>query len=118
MSATPQQDGTGRPQSFLAALGRRASRLAFWVAVVLAWIYVVFGDEGLVRQWQRSEERAAVLEALDREREVTASLAAQVEALRHDDLAIEREVRTQLDYHRPGEIVLIVEDDDPLAREP
>ena len=81
-------------------------------AVVL---YVVLGTDGLLRQYERYRHHGDLLATLAREEAETVRLRREIERLRGDDLAIERAIRTQLDYQRPGEVVLIVGDDDPLA---
>ena len=92
----------------------RAFRWGGLVLMLIVLVYAVFGAQGFVTQYRRYcelEDRRAELRA---EQEKTAKLEREVAALRSDDLAIERAIRTELDYQRPGEIVLIVGSDDPL----
>ena len=93
----------------------RAGRVGLGILVLLAWVYALFGGEGLLRQWERHRELERARARLAAERLRTDDLRSRIEALRHDDLAIEREIRRQLDYQRPGELVLILGEDDPLA---
>ncbi|GAB4373504.1 MAG: hypothetical protein Kow0062_10660 [Acidobacteriota bacterium] len=93
----------------------RVGRVGLGVLVVLAWVYALFGAEGLLRQWERRQELEQARARLAAERARTEALRGRVEALTSDDLAIEREIRRQLDYQRPGELVLILGDDDPLG---
>lgn len=117
MTERPDDRRTLRPQpTRWDVAARRTGRVVFWAAAGLAWVYVIVGDEGLVEQWKRNQERAQIGERLAEECARTEALRARVEALIHDDLTIEREIRTTLDYQRPGETVLIVGDDDPLAQ--
>lgn len=95
---------------------RRLLRYGLWVVIVLAWGYLFFGSEGLVAQLERRRELASLNAELERERARTAEMQRQVEALQHDDLAIESETRALLDFQRPGEVVYIVEEEDPLLR--
>ena len=82
------------------------------------WVFA-FSAKGGVRdlrdlQRQRDALRAQVAdEAAQNEK-----LRGVVEGLRSDDLAIEQAVRAELDYQRPGEVVLMVEGDDPLRSTP
>ena len=93
----------------------RVGRVGLGVVILLAWVYALFGGEGLIRQWERHRELEQVRARLAAERQRTESLRERVEALSRDDLAIEREIRQQLDYQRPGELVLILGEDDPLV---
>ena len=95
---------------------RRLVRVGVWIVVVLAWVYAIFGSEGLMAQLERRRERAALTLELEREAARSAEMRREAKALKTDDLAIEREVRTLFDLQRPGEIVYIVEEEDPLLR--
>ncbi|MCU0232394.1 MAG: septum formation initiator family protein [Acidobacteria bacterium] len=98
---------------------RRGTALRWLVYLIaaLGWIYALFGSEGLFRQYERLQQRDALRAKLAAERAVNDGIRAEVEALRKDDLRIEQEIRRRLDYQRPGEIVLITGEDDPLAPE-
>ena len=98
---TPDQD-----------LPPRARRVLRWLVIVvgvIAWSYALFGSEGLLRQWQALRERDRLAEQLQQERRVNQEIEAEIERLRHEDLTIERYIRTELDYQRPGETVYILE---------
>lgn len=101
-----------RPRSW-----RRPARRWIYAAIAVAfWIHALFGGEGLVTQYRRHERLVELERRVAAEQRLNERLAREVAALRDDDLAIEGAVRDQLDYQRPGELVLIVEDPDPLAR--
>jgi cell division protein FtsB len=93
----------------------RAVRLGAVVIVVLLGLYATLGENGLIEQYQRWRRHGELKVALAREQELNARLRGELEALRTDDLAIERAARVELDYKRPGEVVFIVDEDDPLA---
>lgn len=95
---------------------RRVVRWVLVVAGIVAWSYALFGSEGLLRQWQALRERNRLAEQLEHERRINQELEAEIERLRDDDLTIERYIRTELDYQRPGETVFILEGDE--AEEP
>ncbi len=99
------------------ALRGTALRWAIYLIAALGWVYALFGSEGLFRQYERLQQRDALRAKLAAERAINDGIRAEVEALRSDDLRIEQEIRRRLDYQRPGEIVLITGEDDPLAPE-
>jgi cell division protein FtsB len=94
---------------------RQLVRLLVIAFVLFAWAYAIFGQEGLLRQWRRGAEHEVLSARLAEERTRTGELRREVDALRHDDLAIEDALRDQLDYRRPGELILILDDGDPLT---
>lgn len=95
-------------------LRKGTARVAVATLSLLLWAYVLFGSEGLGRQRQHIARRAQLEAQLAGELDRNAALWAEVDALRRDDLEIERAIRAELDYQRPGEVVLVVEDGDPL----
>jgi cell division protein FtsB len=106
------------PEKELAPRTRRVVRWLVLLIGVVAWSYALFGSEGLLRQWQALRERNRLAEQLEQERRHNAELEAQIERLRQDELTIERHIRTELDYQRPGETVYLLESgspDDPRA---
>ena len=123
MAGAGEKPGKGKPGRGAAAPPREralrgtALRWAIYLAAALGWVYALFGSEGLFRQYERLQQRDALKAKLAAEREINDGIRAEVEALRSDDLRIEQEIRRRLDYQRPGEIVLITGEDDPLAPE-
>jgi cell division protein FtsB len=123
MAGAGEKPGKGKPGRGAAAPTRErplrgtALRWAIYLAAALGWVYALFGSEGLFRQYERLQQRDALRAKLAAEREINDGIRAEVEALRSDDLRIEQEIRRRLDYQRPGEIVLITGEDDPLAPE-
>jgi cell division protein FtsB len=108
--------GTAAPTGARALRGT-ALRWAIYLLAALGWIYALFGSQGLFRQYERLQQRDALRAKLAAERAVNDGIRRDVEALKSDDLRIEQEIRRRLDYQRPGEIVLITGEDDPLAPE-
>ena len=92
-----------------------AARWGLLLLLLLTWGYSLFGSEGILTQRRRHREVERLQARVEVERERNVALAAEVNGLRDDDFVIERAIRTELDYVRPGEIVLVVGDDDPLA---
>jgi cell division protein FtsB len=123
MAGAGEKPGKGRAARGTAAPAREralrgtALRWAVYLLAALGWIYALFGSEGLFRQYERLQQRDALRARLAAERAVNDGIRHEVEALKSDDLRIEQEIRRRLDYQRPGEIVLITGEDDPLAPE-
>ncbi len=78
------------------------------VAVVLALLvtwHVIYGKHGLsVWQQKRAEDRALQQEIKDLQQE-NAQMRQQIERLKSDPDAIEREAREKLHYAKPGEVI-------------
>ncbi len=89
-------------------------RLGIVLGVLALFAYGVFGAEGLLEQLRRHARYAELQERLTVERARNDSLRGELQALRNDDLAIERAIRTELDYRRPGEVVFVLGSPDPL----
>ncbi len=95
--------------------GKHVARWAMLVVSALFWAFALASSEGVARQKERLAHREELRHQLAAERAENDALRREVEGLRGDDLVIEQAVRSVLDYQRPGEIVLVVEDDDPLG---
>ena len=96
-------------------LPKAAVRWGLAGLILLVWSYALFGGEGILTQRQHRRELKVLEARVAEARERNEALAAEVEGLKSDDFVIERAIRTELDYQRPGEIVLIVGNDDPMA---
>ncbi|MGB7267856.1 MAG: septum formation initiator family protein [Terracidiphilus sp.] len=83
------------------------------VAVVLALLvtwHVIYGNHGLsVWQQKRAEDRALQQEIKDVQQE-NAQMREQIERLKSDPDAIEREAREKLHYAKPGEVIYTLPD--------
>ena len=101
------------PERELPARTRRVVRWLVLLIGVVAWSYALFGSEGLLRQWQALRERNRLAEQLEHQRQENEALEDQIARLRQDDLTIERQIRTELDYQRPGETVYLLESGTP-----
>lgn len=84
---------------------RRAATVGVAVlACMLAW-HVVFGPNGMLTYHQKKGESRTLdleIESLQRENQ---KLQGEIEGLKSDPRAIEREAREQLRYARPGEMI-------------
>jgi cell division protein FtsB len=91
-------------------------RRFLWIPVLIgaAALYATVDDEAGVLTWHRlgteldeSRERIAALE-----REI-AALRRDAEALENDPAALERAIREDLEFARPGEVVVRLPSDGP-----
>jgi cell division protein FtsB len=74
------------------------------LALLLTW-HVIHGQHGLsVWQQKRAEDRALQQEIKELEQE-NAAMHQQVDRLKSDPEAIEREAREKLHYAKPGEVI-------------
>ena len=101
--ATPRGAGT------FAALGEGGVKRFLWIPALLgaAVFYAFIDDETGVRPWLRlsmdlsaSQERISALEI------EIAALNRDAEALGSDPDALERAIREELEFARPGEVVV------------
>jgi cell division protein FtsB len=78
--------------------------VAVLLALLVTW-HVIHGQHGLsVWQQKRSEDRALQREIQELQQE-NAQMRQQVERLKSDPEAIEREAREKLHYAKPGEVI-------------
>ncbi len=91
------------------------------VAVVLALLvtwHVIYGKHGLsVWQQKRAEDRALQQEIKDLQQE-NAQMRQQIEHLKSDPDAIEREAREKLHYAKPGEVIYTLPDQPQAQQTP
>ena len=78
--------------------------VAVLLALLLTW-HVIHGQHGLsVWQQKRAQDRALQREIQELQQE-NAQMRQQVERLKSDPEAIEREAREKLHYAKPGEVI-------------
>ncbi len=89
------------------ALRRRIATFGVAGLACLLFVHVMFGANGMVvyrqkrAEFQELQKQVAFMKA-ENER-----CTAQIQALKTDEKAIEREAREQLHYARPGEFVYV-----------
>jgi cell division protein FtsB len=71
----------------------------------------ILGDRGLFEVWRKKTSFQQLTGEVQALRDQNTSLRHQIEALRHDPLAIERIAREELGYVRPGEITFVIRED-------
>jgi cell division protein FtsB len=88
-------------------LRRRIATIAVAVLTLSLFVHVMFGANGMVVYRQkRAEYKALQRQIADTQRDNEA-VAAQIQGLKSDQQAIEKEAREQLGYAKPGEYVYV-----------
>jgi len=91
--------------------------IAITLAMLLTW-HVIYGTHGLsIWQQKRAEDRALQKEIQRLEQE-NGDMEHQIDRLKSDPDAIEREAREKLHYAKPGEVIYTLPDkphDEPPA---
>lgn len=85
--------------------------LGTWALFVLAAclaFHVVFGANGWIVYEKKKAEYRKVNEEVGRIQQENDRLKKQIQALRTDPKAIEKEAREQLKYTKPGEVVYVM----------
>jgi len=96
------------------ALRRRIATIS--VALLAGWlfIHVMFGANGMVVYRQKRTEYQELKKKIDREQQENERYNQQIQGLKSDQTAIEKEAREQLGYAKPGEYVYVA----PAAAKP
>jgi cell division protein FtsB len=88
-------------------LRRRLATVFVVVAAVSLFAHVVFGANGMIVYKQKRIEYEALHKQILEEQQENERYASQIQALKADDKAIEKEAREQLGYAKPGEYVYV-----------
>ncbi len=90
--------------------------IAVVLALLVTW-HVIYGKHGLsVWQQKRAEDRALQQEIKDLQQE-NAQMRQQIDRLKSDPDAIEREAREKLHYAKPGEVIYTLPDQPQAAQQ-
>ena len=89
------------------ALRRRIATIGVFTLACLLFVHVMFGANGMVVYRQKRAEREALQQQLGRMQQENDRYAQQIQGLKGDQKAIEKEAREQLGYAKPGEIVYV-----------
>ena len=81
--------------------------MAIAAATVLLFVHVVFGANGMVVYKQKKAEYQALQKSVQQLQQENERSIQQVQALKNNQSAIEKEAREQLGYARPGEYVYV-----------
>jgi len=89
------------------AMRRRIATIA--VAVLTAWLFVhvMFGANGMVVYKQKRDEYRALRKKIGDVQQENDRYTQQIQGLKSDQTAIEKEAREQLGYAKPGEYVYV-----------
>ena len=96
------------------ALRRRLATIAVAVLAVLLFVHVMFGANGMVVYKQKRAEHEALRKKIVEVQRDNERYTQQIQGLKTDQTAIEKEAREQLGYAKPGEYVYVA----PAAARP
>jgi cell division protein FtsB len=88
-------------------LRRRIATIAVACLACFLFVHVMLGANGMVVYRQKKAEYRSLQVQVRQVQEENAHYTEQIEALKTDPKAIEREAREQLRYVRPGEFVYV-----------
>jgi cell division protein FtsB len=88
-------------------LRRRVATIVVVVAAISLFAHVVFGANGMIVYRQKRAEYDNLQRQIVQEQTENERYAQEIEALKKDDKAIEKEAREQLGYAKPGEYVYV-----------
>jgi cell division protein FtsB len=91
----------------LYSLRRRIATIAVTVMAVSLFVHVIFGANGMVIYKQKGAEYQALKKQLDQVQQENDRYTQQIQGLKSDQKAIEKEAREQLGYAKPGEYVYV-----------
>jgi cell division protein FtsB len=89
------------------ALRRRIATVTIAVVACLFFVHVMFGANGMVVYKEKRSEYNDLQKKIAQVRRENEKVTQQIEALQHDQKAIEKEAREQLGYAKPGDIVYV-----------
>ena len=89
------------------ALRRRIATIGVFTLACLLFVHVMFGANGMVVYRQKRAEREALQQQLVRMQQENDRYGQEIQGLKGDQKAIEKEAREQLGYAKPGEIVYV-----------
>jgi cell division protein FtsB len=91
----------------LYSLRRRVATVAVVVIAAALFVHVMFGDNGMVVYKQKRAEYEKLKKQLDQTQQENDRYTQQIQGLKGDQKAIEKEAREQLGYAKPGEYVYV-----------
>jgi cell division protein FtsB len=91
----------------LYAMRRRMATVTVVLLAGLLFVHVMFGANGMVVYKQKRAEYESLQKRIVLEQKENELYTQQIQGLRTDEKAIEKEAREQLHYARPGELVYV-----------
>ena len=88
-------------------LRRRIATVTVAVLAGLLFVHVMFGANGMIVYKQKRTEYESLQKRVEQEQHENELYSQQVQGLKTDEKAIEKEAREQLRYARPGEYVYV-----------
>jgi len=88
-------------------LRHRIATVAVTVLAAMLFVHVMFGDNGMVMYRQKRAEYEALRKQITQEQQENDRFTQQIQSLKSDQQAIEKEAREQMGYARPGEYVYV-----------
>ena len=89
------------------ALRRRIATIAVTVLAASLFVHVMFGANGMVVYKQKRAEYEALQKQIVQVQQENDRYTQQIQGLKSDQKAIEKEAREQLGYAKPGEYVYV-----------
>jgi cell division protein FtsB len=89
------------------ALRRRIATVAVTLLAALLFVHVMFGTNGMVVYKQKRAEYESLRKQIDVVQQDNDRYTQQIQGLKTDQKAIEKEAREQLGYAKPGEFVYV-----------
>jgi cell division protein FtsB len=89
------------------SLRRRIATVVVTLLATLLFVHVVFGANGMVIYKQKRAEYETLQKQIDQVQQENDRYAQQIQGLKTDEKAIEKEAREQLGYAKPGEYVYV-----------
>jgi cell division protein FtsB len=89
------------------ALRRRIATIAVALLAVSLFVHVMFGANGMVVYKQKRAEYEALQKQINQVQQDNDRYTQQIQGLKTDQKAIEKEAREQLGYAKPGEVVYV-----------
>jgi cell division protein FtsB len=98
----------GRPLAMqLYSLRHRIATVAVTLAAASLFVHVMFGANGMVVYRQKRAEYQSLQKQIALEQKENDRYTQQIQSLKSDQKAIEKEAREQLGYAKPGEYVYV-----------
>lgn len=88
-------------------LRRRIATIAVAVLAISLFVHVMFGANGMVVYRQKRMEYQELRKKIDQVQQENDRYTQQIQGLKSDQTAIEKEAREQLGYAKPGEYVYV-----------
>ncbi len=88
-------------------LRRRIATIAVVAAATLLFVHVMFGDNGMVVYKKKRAELQTLRQQIVQVQQENERYTQQIQGLKTDQTAIEKEAREQMGYAKPGEYVYV-----------